>query len=148
MDISIPKTQPVFLAACSLDVVKLLQVEGAMTLVTSNNAKIVVDEEGFLADSQAWDEDVAHALAENEGIGTLDEAKMDIIKFMRQYYSKHQTFPILGNVCKSVGQKRKDCVNMEFIDPMKAWKIAGLPKPPNIFFTSFDGKKYIPNPFY
>jgi hypothetical protein len=31
---------------------------------------------------------------------------------------------------------------------MKAWKIAGLPKPQNIFFTSFDKKKFIRNPFY
>jgi hypothetical protein len=31
---------------------------------------------------------------------------------------------------------------------MKAWKIAGLPKPPEVFFTSFDGKNYFANPFY
>jgi TusE/DsrC/DsvC family sulfur relay protein len=119
-----------------------------MTLLGSGSKKILVDEEGFLDGTQRWDEDVAHLLAKHEGIEELDKEKMEIVKYLRFYYSKYHTFPILGNICKKAGNKSKDCVTREFIDPMKAWKIAGLPKPSNIFFTSFDGKKYTPNPFY
>lgn len=119
-----------------------------MTILSSGNKKILVDEEGFLDESQMWDEEIAQILAENVGIERLDEEKMDIIKYLRRHYAKHGSFPILGKVCKGIGDNSKDCVNREFIDPMKAWKIAGLPKPPNIFFTSFDGEHYIPNPVY
>lgn len=119
-----------------------------MTTLISDNRKVVVDEEGFLIGHQPWDEKTAEILAEHEGVDGLDDEKMKIIKFMRKYYYTHKNFPILGNVCRNVGATSKDCVTQEFIDPMKAWKIAGLPKPPNVFFTSFDDKKYVANPFY
>jgi sulfur relay (sulfurtransferase) DsrC/TusE family protein len=43
-------------------------------------------------------------------------------------FDEWNSFPILGSVCKNVHQP-KDCVNEDFLDPIKAWKIAGLPKP-------------------
>ncbi len=119
-----------------------------MSTLQCGSKKIHLDEEGFLAQSEEWDEGVANVLAKNEGIEQLDDAKMDIVKFLREYHQKHSSFPILSYVCKHVNNKRKDCVTKEFVDPMKAWKIAGLPKPDNVFFVSFDGKKYAANPFY
>jgi len=120
-----------------------------LTAVSGNeNKEIHVDEEGFLENSRVWDENVARILAHSQGIDNLDGERMEIVNFLRKYYAKHNSFPILGNVCRQVGSRSKDCVTREFTDPMKAWKIAGLPKPPNIFFTTFDGKKYTPNPFY
>ncbi len=119
-----------------------------MATIQSGNTEISVDKDGFLKDHLKWDEEIARVIADHEGISSLDGDKMKIIRFLRQYYEKHHNFPILGNVCRKTGARYKDCVAREFIDPMKAWKIAGLPKPPNIFFTSFDKKKYIPNPFY
>ena len=119
-----------------------------MTVLTSGNKKIVVDEEGFLDACEKWDRDVARILAEHEGIPQLDDEKFKIVKVLRDHYEKFQSFPILAKICRNVGNRSRDCVNKEFVNPMIAWKIAGLPKPPNIFFTSFDGKKYIPNPFY
>jgi TusE/DsrC/DsvC family sulfur relay protein len=119
-----------------------------MVILGSGAKKIVVDEDGFLDASQTWNEDVARLLAQHEGIEDLDEEKLEIVTSMRKYYAEHASFPILGNICRKAGNKAKDCVTKEFLDPMKAWKIAGLPKPSNVFFTSFDGKKYIANPFY
>jgi tRNA 2-thiouridine synthesizing protein E len=119
-----------------------------MTILTSGSKKIAVDEEGFLAANEKWDKDVARILAEHEGIAQLDDEKFKIVQVLREHYNKFQSFPILGKICRAAGNRSKDCVNKEFVNPMTAWKIAGLPKPPNIFFTSFDGKKYIPNPFY
>lgn len=107
-----------------------------------------LNEEGYLMDRKSWNESVAQHLAELEGMGRLDAEHLAIIKTMRQHYERHKTFPILASVCKRAGSKSRDCVANKFLNPMLAWKLAGLPKPSNIFFTSFDGKKYIPNPFY
>lgn len=110
-------------------------------------AGIDIDPEGFLQDPQQWNEEVARALARHEGIQALNGEKIAILKFLREYFEKNHNFPILRYVCKKVGASA-NCITEEFTDPMKAWKIAGLPKPPSVFFTSFDGKHYFANPFY
>jgi len=90
--------------------------------------KIRLDDEGYLADFNDWDVKTACGLAENEGVDELTNERIEVIKIMREYYTKFKSFPILGSVCKNVHQA-KDCVNEDFVDPLKAWKIAGLPKP-------------------
>jgi len=102
--------------------------------------KVKIDDEGFLLNTEDWNETVARALAQREGIEELDEHQVEIIKFMREYYKKFNAFPLLKWVCKDLHQP-KDCVNEEFINPMKAWKIAGLPKPDQIGFVSVDEQK-------
>lgn len=99
-----------------------------MTVIEHQGTSVEVDEDGYLSDTEAWNEDVAQALARNEGIDELTGDMMDVIRFMRTYYKNYQMFPILNSVCKNVHQP-KECVNEEFIDPLKAWKIAGLPNP-------------------
>ncbi len=90
--------------------------------------KISVDENGFLVHSDEWNEAVAQALGEREGMGRLSEDQLDILRFMREYYHKHHFFPIVRFVCKNIGQPR-NCVTEKFMDPVTAWKIAGLPNP-------------------
>lgn len=106
------------------------------------------DEEGFLTDPNLWNESIARQIAEEEGIPQLNDEQFEIIKALRKHYLVHSTFPILASICRKAGSRTRDCVYRAFINPMKAWKIAGLPKPPNVFFNTFDGKKFIPNPFY
>ena len=106
------------------------------------------DEEGYLTDPNLWNETIARQIAEEEGISQLNDEQFEIIKALRTHYLTHSSFPILASICRKVGSRTRDCVYRAFINPMKAWKIAGLPKPPNVFFNTFDGKKYIPNPFY
>lgn len=91
-------------------------------------AEITDDEKGYLKDPESWDEDVARQLAKREGIDNLTDEMMEVIRFMRSFYKTYGSFPILNSVCKNVHQP-KECVNEEFIDPLKAWKIAGLPYP-------------------
>jgi TusE/DsrC/DsvC family sulfur relay protein len=90
--------------------------------------KINLDDEGYLINPDEWNESVANALAKNEGIDGLDKEKLDILKFVRGYYKRYNYFPILNAVCKNVHQP-KNCINEEFMNPIKAWKLAGLPKP-------------------
>lgn len=99
-----------------------------MAVIEYQGARIELDDQGYLANFREWNENVARALAVQEGIETLTPEMMDVIKFMRSYYEKYQSFPILASVCKRVDQP-KDCVSEEFIDPLKAWRIAGLPEP-------------------
>ena len=100
---------------------------------------ITIDEDGFLTKLEDWTESVARVLAAREGIGELSDDKLDILKFLRTYYLKHRFFPIVRFVCKNVDQPRS-CVTEQFMDPVKAWKIAGLPNPGDevIMFKSWD----------
>ena len=93
--------------------------------------RVEVDEEGYLVRFGDWNEKVACALAEGEGVLNqcpLTEERLNILKFMREYYKKFNSFPIVPAVCKNVHQP-KNCLSEQFLDPIQAWKIAGLPKP-------------------
>jgi TusE/DsrC/DsvC family sulfur relay protein len=99
-----------------------------MPEIEHEGRKIALDQDGFLVRLEDWTEGVARVLAEREGIAGLSEDQLDILKFLRTYYAKHQFFPIVRYVCKNVHQPA-NCVTEQFIDPVKAWKIAGLPNP-------------------
>lgn len=102
-----------------------------MTTLTYHDETIMLDPEGYLTDYESWTEKTACALADNEGIAgecPLDEDRMDILRFIRDYYKKFEAFPIVRAVCKRVGQPM-DCQYQQFPDPVIAWKIAGLPRP-------------------
>ncbi len=114
-----------------------------MPVIEYSGLKIEVDDKGFLVNPDAWNETVGYAIAEREGVPQLTKDQMSVISFMRQYYKEFNSFPILRSVCKNIHQP-KDCVNEQFIDPLKAWKIAGLPNPGTIESESADeaGKIY------
>lgn len=107
---------------------------------------IGIDENGYLLDKEDWNEEVALALASREGFDTLSAEQLDIIRFMREYFLKYRVFPILNNVCR-IAHQPKECVNEQFINPEKAWKIAGLPKQEGVHFVTLDGKHYFMEPF-
>jgi len=111
-----------------------------------NGQHIRLDEDGFLVDLNDWNEEVAAALASKEGIDALSAEQLDIIRFMREYFLKYKVFPILNNVCRITHQP-KECVNEQFIDPERAWKIAGLPKQDGVHFVTMDGKQYFMEPY-
>lgn len=99
-----------------------------MTEMDVSGTKVMVDDEGYLVNFDDWNEQVAGVLSEREGLGKLDGEKLDILKFIREYYMKYNFFPILHSVCKHVHMP-KDCISEEFMNPIKAWKLAGFPKP-------------------
>ncbi len=92
--------------------------------------KIQVDEEGYLVNFEDWDETVACALAEREGVGKecpLVKEQIEILKFIRDYYKKFNSVPVVRAVCTNVHQPR-NCEYIEFPDPRITSKIAGIPK--------------------
>jgi len=112
-----------------------------MSAIECDGKTIEIDDDGFLSNLEEWNESVAQVLASREGVDTLSMEQMKIISFMREYYLKFKVFPILNQLCKIVHQPGK-CVNEQFINPEKAWKVAGLPKLSGIHFISMDGTNY------
>lgn len=111
-----------------------------MVTLVCNGQHVTLDESGFLVDLNDWNEEVAVALASKEGIDSLSTEQLDIIRSMREYFLKHQVFPVLNDVCRSA-QQPKECVNEQFMDTERAWKIAGLPKQDGVHFVTLDGRQ-------
>ncbi len=102
-----------------------------MRTIEYEGIKISVDDEGYLLNLDEWNEQVACALTqtvEDVDVCDLTKERMEILTFMREYYRRFESFPIVRSVCKNVHQT-KECLYEQFLDPIKAWKIAGLPKP-------------------
>lgn len=99
-----------------------------MSIIEYGGVTFHIDDEGYLADSDDWNKRIACGLAEHEGIEELTKERLDVILFMKSYYKHYNAFPILRSICRNIHQP-KNCVREDFIEPVKAWKIAGLPKP-------------------
>lgn len=91
---------------------------------------IEVDDEGYLRNFDSWNEKVACALVEREGVSQecpLRPEQMEILKFIREYYQKYHSVPVVRAVCTNVHQPQK-CEYLQFPDPIITCKIAGIPK--------------------
>jgi tRNA 2-thiouridine synthesizing protein E len=93
-----------------------------------------IDDEGYLIEPEAWDEEVAKVFASQEGI-QLTEDHWDAIYFMRQYYAEHQIAPDVRHVIKHLSERLgNDSRNKIFeLFPYgyvkQACKIAGMKRP-------------------
>ena len=65
-----------------------------MPVIECEGARIEVDDEGYLVNLDDWNETVALALARREGIDPLGKDRIDIIRFMRDYYKQYSAFPL------------------------------------------------------
>ncbi|MBS82579.1 MAG: sulfurtransferase TusE [Gammaproteobacteria bacterium] len=101
-----------------------------------NGKTLETDEEGYLANLNDWEKDVASVMAEAEDI-TLGDDHWEIINFLREYYEEYQIAPAVRVLTKAVAKKLgKDKGNSKYLyelfpyGPAKqACKFAGLPKP-------------------
>jgi tRNA 2-thiouridine synthesizing protein E len=95
-----------------------------------------LDEEGYLVDPAQWNEQVAKALARAERID-LSEAHWAVIRFMREYYERHQIAPDARHVMKHLAEfkgagkaGRNDLfVLFPYGYVKQACKIAGMRRP-------------------
>jgi TusE/DsrC/DsvC family sulfur relay protein len=99
-----------------------------MPILVNGAKKVLLDDDGYLVHFEDWDESVAQALAAREGVGELTEDRLKMLKFIRDYYKTYDFFPIVNSVCKNL-REPKNCIHEKFINPLIAWKIAGLPHP-------------------
>jgi tRNA 2-thiouridine synthesizing protein E len=92
------------------------------------DASIAFDADGFVQDTEAWNEDLARRIAAADGLGELDEAQLAVVRHLRDSYRRQGAVPALAHICRLGGFDR-DCMNQLFPTPREAWRIAGLPNP-------------------
>jgi tRNA 2-thiouridine synthesizing protein E len=88
-----------------------------------------LDDDGFLEDSEQWDEEVARKLAETEDVVLTDE-HWDVINYLRSYYAEFNVAPMVRKMLKDTGKTNAQIYELFPSGPGKgACKIAGLIKP-------------------
>lgn len=101
-----------------------------MAQLVVGDLTVQLDEDGFLEDSAAWNEDVALALAATEEVSELTEEHWKMINYLRDYYAQYGVAPMVRKMCKDTGFDQKKIYVLFPAGPGKgACKIAGLPKP-------------------
>jgi tRNA 2-thiouridine synthesizing protein E len=89
-----------------------------------------MDEDGFIQQPELWDEEVAKALAETEGVNALTDDHWKVVNYLRQHYLDFGVAPMIRKLCKQTGFKLKEIYELFPSGPAKgACKVAGLPKP-------------------
>ena len=92
--------------------------------------KIEVDEDGFMDDPLAWNEEVAKAIATTEGVAEMSERHWKLVHYLRDYYVKFGIAPMIRKLCKETGFSLKEVYELFPSGPAKgACKVAGLAKP-------------------
>lgn len=86
------------------------------------------DADGFMVETESWNEDLARRIAALDGVGELDERQMALLRRLRDSYRRLGAVPALAHVCH-LGGMDADCMGRLFPDPREAWRIAGLPNP-------------------
>lgn len=95
-----------------------------------NGQVIPLDEDGFLEDSDLWNEEIAKALALTEDVEELTEEHWVLINYLRDYYQKFGVAPMIRKLCKETGFNLKKVYELFPSGPAKgACKVAGLMKP-------------------
>ena len=100
-----------------------------------NGKSIEINDEGYLADINDWDEEVAQALADKEGI-KLTQKHFDLIKYLREeHINNGGNEPNERTILKALGDvwgtkpSSKDTYDLFPGAPSKQGrKVAGLPK--------------------
>ncbi|MHB0763691.1 TusE/DsrC/DsvC family sulfur relay protein [Stutzerimonas sp. NM35] len=109
-----------------------------MNELVVDDARIAVDQEGYLLDLGDWSEPVAQALARAEGLDLQNE-HWEILLLLREFYQEFQlspaTRPLIRYVAFKLGPDKGNSMHLNRLflgTPAKlAAKLAGLPKPSN-----------------
>lgn len=99
--------------------------------------RLETTDDGFLRDTEQWNQDVAEELAKIEGL-ELDNAHWEVLFFIRDYYQQFKHLPnarmFVAAIRKRLGEDKGNSRYLQKLfpqGPLKyACKIAGLPKPP------------------
>jgi tRNA 2-thiouridine synthesizing protein E len=101
-----------------------------MTMTLIADAPVDVDTEGFLTDPAQWNEEIARAIAAENGIAELTDRHWLVVRFMRDRYLATGTAPSIRSLGKESGVPVKELYQLFPKGPAKlAAKIGGIPKP-------------------
>ncbi len=91
---------------------------------------LAIDADGNLVNLADWNEEIAEALAKEEGIESLNEKHWQVINYMRKVYTETGDAPSIRKLTKESGVDTKELYALFPKGPAKkAARIAGLPKP-------------------
>ena len=79
-----------------------------MTMTLIADAPVDVDAEGFLTDPEQWNEQIAQAIAAENGIPELTDRHWLVVKFMRERYLASGTAPSIRSLGKESGVPIKE----------------------------------------
>ena len=101
-----------------------------MATKTIAGKEIDFDDEGFMTDYTQWDADVAQAIADEEGIGALNDRHMAVIDFMRKEFEEKGSGPSIRKLTKQSGVPTKELYQLFPGGPAKkSARVAGIKKP-------------------
>jgi len=101
-----------------------------MPFFTHGETSVEIDDKGYLVDFAAWNENVAAALAIDEGIEELTDDHWRIIGFLRDYQAEHGRAPMIRVLCKESGLSLQMIYDLFENGPARgACRVAGLPRP-------------------
>jgi TusE/DsrC/DsvC family sulfur relay protein len=101
-----------------------------MTTTLIADTPVDVDAEGFLTDPAQWNEELARAIAAENGIDELSARHWLVVRFMRDRYLQTGTAPSIRSLGKESGVPVKELYQLFPKGPAKlAAKIGGIPKP-------------------
>lgn len=101
-----------------------------MTKKTIAGVALDVSEEGYMVDVSQWTEDIAEAIAKEEGIENLSENHWKIIRFLQREFKDNGHLPTIRKIKKTGSIPIKELYDLFPDGPLKkASRIAGLPKP-------------------
>jgi dissimilatory sulfite reductase related protein len=101
-----------------------------MTMTLIADTPVDVDAEGFLSDPAQWNEQIARAIAADNGIDELSDRHWLVVRFMRDRYLQTGTAPSIRSLGKESGVPVKELYQLFPKGPAKlAAKIGGIPKP-------------------
>jgi tRNA 2-thiouridine synthesizing protein E len=91
---------------------------------------VEVDADGHLANRSMWNENLARAIAKDEGIDSLTDRHWAVVNYMRKEFDAKGDAPSIRKLTKESGVETKELYALFPKGPAKkAAKIAGLPKP-------------------
>ncbi len=89
-----------------------------------------VDENGFLQETERWNENVARSYAAIEGVNELTEDHWTAINYLRNYYLENGICPMIRRLIKVTGFNLSRLYELFPNGPAQsACKWAGVPKP-------------------
>ncbi|MBN1531853.1 MAG: TusE/DsrC/DsvC family sulfur relay protein [Spirochaetes bacterium] len=101
-----------------------------MATIDLNGVMFEVDEDGFLQEPEKWTEDVAKALAGQEGVTELTDEHWKVMNYLRNYFQENGIAPMVRKLTKETGVQLKQMYELFPQGPANsACKWAGLPKP-------------------
>ena len=101
-----------------------------MTMTLIADTPVDVDAEGFLTNPEQWNEQLAQAIAAENGVPELTDRHWLVVKFMRERYLASGTAPSIRSLGKESGAPVKELYQLFPKGPAKlAAKIGGIPKP-------------------